>query len=44
MSKQLTLEEVIESVWIEELADKVYRGEATEQEEKEFFKYINDAI
>ena len=42
MSKQITLQDVIEDVWIEQLADKVYRGEATEQEEKEFFKYMED--
>ena len=44
MPRQLTLEDVIASVWIEDLADKVYRGEATEQEEIEFFKYINDEV
>ena len=43
MSRQVTLQDVIEDVWIEQLADRVYRGEATEQEEKDFFKYINDA-
>ena len=44
MSKQITLQDVIASVWIEELADKVYSGTATEDEEKEFFKYMKDEI
>jgi hypothetical protein len=43
MPRQLTLDEVIYS-WIEELADKVHRGEATEEEERELFKYLEDEI
>lgn len=42
MPRQVTLQDNIASVWIEELADKVYKGLATEQEEIEFFKYIED--
>ena len=44
MSKQITLQDVIEDVWIEQLAKKVYLGLATEDEEKEFFKYISNEI
>ena len=44
MPKQIRLEDNIASVWIERLADKVYKGLATEQEEEDFFKYINDEV
>ena len=42
MPRQVRLEDVIEDVWIEQLAKKVYLGIATEEEEIEFFKYIED--
>lgn len=44
MSEQITLDGLILRMTIENLADKVYRGEATEEEEKEFFKYVSNEI
>lgn len=44
MSEQVTLDGLILRMTIENLADKVYSGTATEEEEKEFFKYVNDEV